>query len=348
MEKKKPKVNAKKFLEDFRAGKSDEDLMSLHGLDQRGLNKVLRILVERKLLDEAELLAGHSFRSAAAHEAAPLRNSRRGVRSALDSHDEPRADLTPRSHPRLHRPSPIPGSDTDGDTTCPQCGAAVTKKALTCPECGHVLPGEERWANVEPKRGFFDRVPPKLLGALVALPVAAVVLYVFKDMIVPIAEVKIERQREAFKQELAKSRESIQAAKEVARKRGVRGVQAVVERLIAEEILQSVEPDYSTFVAGPRWKETSLHEKELHLSEIRSAMRKANMDGEFDLIDSGGGLLARVNQSSIKFGGGDDNSDATWSPEEKNEPPGARESVKDILRRNLERRLSPDKPRGSP
>jgi len=224
----------------------------------------------------------------------------------------------------------------------------VTKKALTCPECGHVLPGEERWANVEPKKGFFDRVPPKLLGALVALPVAAVVFYVFKDMIVPIAEVKIERQREAFKQELAKSRESIQAAKEVARKRGVRGVQAVVERLIAEEILQSVEPDYGTFVAGHRWNEISTQEKETYLSEIRSALRQANMDGEFDLIDTGGGLLARVNQSSINLGGIDDSPDTAWSAEEKSEPPGARESVKDILRRNLERRLSPDKPRGEP
>jgi len=330
MEKKKPKVNARKFLEDFRAGKSDEDLMSLHGLDQRGLNKVLRILVERKLLDEAELLAGHSFRSVASHEAAPSRN--------------PPVD----SRVGLHRPSPIPGSDTNDDTRCSQCGAAVTKNALTCPECGHVLPGEERWANVEPKKGFFDRVPPKLLGALVALPVAAVVFYVFKDMIVPIAEVKIDRQREAFKQELAKSRESIQAAKELARKRGVKGVQAFVERLIAEEILQSVEPDYSTFVAGRRWNEISSHEKEMYLSEIRSAMRKANMDGEFDVIDPGGGLLARVNQSSIKFGGGDDSSDVTWSAEQKSGPPGSKEAVKDILRRNLERRLSPDKPRGEP
>lgn len=328
MEKTKSKINAKKFLEDFRSGKSDEELMSLHGLDYKGLNKVLRLLVERKLLDEAELLAGHSFRSVRPKETPSLRKPSIDLRLMPDG------------------PATISGSVGDDDTRCPQCGATVTTKILTCPECGHVLPGEDRWANVEPKQRFFDRVPPKLLGTILALPILVILLYVFKDLIIPIAEVKIEKNRDALKQDLTKSRESLQAAKELAAKRGMRGVQATIERLIAEEILQRVEPDYATVVAGPRWNEISTQEKETYLSEIRSAMRNASMDGQFDLIDPGGSLLARVKPSSISFGLPDEGPDSTWSTEDQGEQTDEGGGAGDALRRTLERRLSPDKPHG--
>lgn len=327
MEKTKLKVNAKTFLEDFRSGKSDEELMNLHGLDRRSLNKLLRILVDRKLLDEAELLAGHSFGSAGNHVGRPLR--------------EPAVDRRVEAGPGA---AILKSTDIDA-ARCPQCGAEVTKRVLTCPECGHVLPGEERWANVEPKKGFFDRVPPKLLGTILALPIAVVLVYVFRDMILPITEVKIDQGREAIRSELSKSKESIQAAKELAKKRGVRGVQATVERLIGEEILQGAESEYSTFFAGRRWAEISAQDKEMHLSEIRSAKRNANLDEEFDLVDAQGQRLARVTPSSINLGPFEDISDDTWSVGEKGKSedavgPGGGDN-KDALRRMLERRLSP-------
>jgi len=338
MEKTKLKINAKTFLRDFRSGKSDEELMSLHGLDPKSLNKLLRILVARKLLDEAELLTGHSFGSAGYHVGLPLR--------------QPAADRQFEADPG----AAIPKSTNLDATRCPQCGAEVTKKVLTCPECGHVVPGEERWANVEPRKGFFDRVPPKLLGTILALPIAVVLIYVFRDMILPMTEVKIGQGREAIRNELSKSKESLQAAKELAKKRGVRGVQATVERLIGEEILQGAESDYSTFVAGRRWAEISAQDKEMHLSEIRSAKRNAHLDEEFDLVDAQGQRLARVTPSSINLGPFEDVSDDTWSVGQKDESADAAkqggEDSKDALRRVLERRfpagMGPGKPRGDP
>jgi hypothetical protein len=331
MEKPKPKVNAKKFLEDFRAGLGDEELMSLHGLDQKGLNKVLRILVERKLLDESELLATHSFRFAAIPE--------------TPSPYAPQRD----SVPEPDRPEPIPYPEMPHGTKCPQCGATVSTKVLTCPECGHVLPGEERWANVEPDKRFFERVPPKMLGIILALPVVALMFYVFRDMIIPMAELKVEKQREQFKETLESSRGPIQAAQEVAAKRGLRGLQTVIEQLTTQDIIQSVEPDYSTFVAGPRWSEISTFDKEKHLSRIRSALLSAKLSGEFNVMDQSGLLLARVTKSSMSFGPFDAGSEGTWSSEEKDEnsekqgaePVEAAGRAKDFLRRSLERRLGP-------
>ena len=330
MEKTKPKVNAKKFLEDFRSGISDEELMSLHGLDRKGLNKVLRILVERKLLDESDLLATHSFRFAT------IRETPSPYAPGPDSVLEP------------DRPEPIPHSGTAHGTKCPQCGATVSAKVLTCPECGHVLPGEERWANLEPDKGFFERVPPKMLGIILALTVTALMVYIFKDMIIPMAALKAEQQREQIQETLEQSRGPMQAAKEVVAKRGIRGLQTVIERLITQEILQSAEPDYATFVAGSRWNEISSFDKEKCLSEIRSALMKANLAPQFDVMDETGGLLVRVTRTSMSFGPFDATGEASESAyldepakEESAQQADEAQGAKDFLRRSLERRLAP-------
>jgi hypothetical protein len=330
MEKTKPTVNAKKFLQDFRSGKSDQELMRRHGLDQRGLTKVLHLLVERKLLDEADLLASHSFRPEEPYEPPPSRKP------------------VPGSAPRPDQPPLIHGSYSASGTKCPQCGATVSTKVLTCPECGHVLPGEERWANLEPEKGFFDRVPPKLLGILIALPAAALLFYVFRDMILPMAELKAEKQRKEIQDTLEQSHGPMQAAKEVVAKRGLRGLEAVIERLMGQEIIQRVEPDYSIFVAGARWNEISSFDKERSLSEIRSALIKANLSPEFDVNDAYGGLLVRVKRSSMSFGPFDTTSEPTASAEEDEqaeeesaEPAQEERSTKDHLRKTLERRLAP-------
>ena len=55
MEKQPLKVNAKMFLKDFREGKSDEELMRLHGLTPQTLAKLVRVLLDKELLDPSEL-----------------------------------------------------------------------------------------------------------------------------------------------------------------------------------------------------------------------------------------------------------------------------------------------------
>ena len=47
---KKQKINAKKFVEDFRAGKSETELMSAHGLNPGTLDKVFRALIDKNFL----------------------------------------------------------------------------------------------------------------------------------------------------------------------------------------------------------------------------------------------------------------------------------------------------------
>lgn len=326
MEKTRPKINAKQFVEDFRSGKSDEELMVRHGLDEKALKKVLRILVERKLLDESELLmAGHSFHAVKDQESRPP------VRAHRESQARP-----------AERPT-ISGVIVREDTTCPQCGAPVTKRVLTCPECGHVLPGEERWENVEPKKSLGERIPPKVWGIIMSVPIAVMLFFIFKDFIIPVAGWQIEKQRDSLQSELDKREEPWKAARELAQQRGAKVVQVLVERLIDQEILQSVEPDYSTFVAGRRWNDISTIEKERHLSEIRSALTKANLNAEFDLTDQHGGLLATVKTSSISIGGFEEGSEDVATPQETPQRPSDSEAAKDFLRQRLERRLAPEK-----
>ena len=175
MEKQPLKVNAKMFLKDFREGKSDGELMRLHGLTPQTLAKLVRVLLDKELLDPSEL------------------KSRRA-----EAPTEPEIFIPPSRPQDILPPEPVHEKNRQdyvqsSGSSCPQCGAQVTERMLSCPECGHVLPGQERWEAVEPKKGLTERIHPMVLGCIIALPIGIMLFFLFKDVILPMTEATVEK-----------------------------------------------------------------------------------------------------------------------------------------------------------
>ena len=270
MEKKPLKVNAKMFLKDFREGKSDQELMRLHGLTPHTMDKLERLLVDKELLDPSELKSRRA--------AAPT---------------EPEI-IIPRPQPQDVWPAePVQGRNRQehaqsSGSSCPQCGAKVTERMLSCPECGHVLPGQERWEAVEPKKGLFDRIPPLLMGCIIALPIGIVLFFLFKDVIMPMTEATVEKRKEALRQEIPEGKTAMQASKDLAKRAGSGVIRVEIQRLIDEGIIAEAKDDYRSFTAGPRWPELSDAVKRRALQDIRT-----------ELVRSGTVPLIRLVKTSV-------------------------------------------------
>lgn len=276
-------INAKKFVEDYRSGMSREELVRAHDLELRKLDKVLRTFVEKGLLHSSEIrpegwseLARSSPRIKAGSRPVGRPDGRLGVGGAKNS-SEARA------------------------STCPQCGAEVSRKSLTCPECGHVLPGEERWANLGPKKGFFERVPPLALGCMLALPMAIAVFFAFKEIILPMVEVASDKKVESLRSD-QKGSNAYRLGQEIARKKNVRALNIELERFREDAVFSSWSDDYATFVTGPQWAELSPDQQSRVLATLRDAIRKAAVEVDFDVVDPAGLILATVTDQSIQLG----------------------------------------------
>ncbi len=317
MEKKPLKVNAKEFLHDFREGRSDEELMRLHSLTPGTLAKLLRLLVERKLLDPSEL---KSRRTEAPTEPEIL------VPPPHRPHD-----ILPEEPVRVARP---PDRVQDTGSSCPQCGAHVTERMLSCPECGHVLPGEERWEAVEPKKGLFERIPARMLGYIVALPIGIMLFFIFKDVILPMSESTMEKRAEAIRKEIPQGKSPLQASKDLARQAVKEIIQNETQRLIDAEVLAGADDNYRAFTAGSRWPGMSDDEKHKALEDIRTALRRSSMPMHFRLVNDSGQSLALVTDQSIELLEGSSVTDSAGVGSETGEepaPPSARRGLLDRL-----------------
>ena len=203
--------------------------------------------------------------------------------------DPPRTPADPETR------SPVDSSQ------CVQCNARVTERMLICPECGHVLPGEERWSKVEPKKRFLDRVPPKVLGTMVALPIAVAMVFVFKDIIIPMTENTIEKRAKA-----AQSARSSKASDPGLVSRRVhidpeKAMDGMVERLIASKVLAHVNEDLTVFHVGSAWWLMSGDDRLEMLDGLRKVMTTSLGEFELELLDSSGGFVAWVNQDSVEL-----------------------------------------------
>jgi hypothetical protein len=173
---------------------------------------------------------------------------------------------------------------------------------LICPECGHVLPGEERWARVEPTKSLLDRIPPKVLGSILAIPVAIALVFVFKDIIIPMTDATIEKQAEsARKKDFSSSAERASRGGRPERTQSSKAVETVVRQLIEDEILTGANPEFSVFYAGRRWWEIMEDERIECMEAVRSAMGESLERFEFRVVDSGGKILARVTETSLSL-----------------------------------------------
>ncbi|HMK33626.1 MAG TPA: zinc ribbon domain-containing protein [Desulfomonilaceae bacterium] len=314
MDRPKHKVNAKKFLQDFRAGKSQEELMQGHGLSRVTLEKLYHALIERKLLDPSEL--------------GPQRIDSQTEIPRITQPVEPESDV-----PRAYRQAAPPDF-----SRCPQCGAEVGKRDLTCPECGHMLPGEERWERVEPKTRLVDRIPPKVLGCIVAFPIAVGFFFLFRDIILPMSESAISRRANALRQE-TQGAAPMKLAKDMANVGSANIIKVEVERLVGEEILSRANEDFSTFVAGPKWQELSHEGKLEQLSGIRQSLRKSAMRPDFKLNSETGQPLARVRGVHIEIFGDVPQDQAPPETVFQQQPAAEPQSDPGAIERAVEKRL---------
>ncbi len=300
MAKSKLKVNARSFVRDYRAGTSNSDLMDTYGLTSDGLNKLLKMLVDKKLLHPSELKLERDFPSTELLDVPgfgePTERTR--PKPVYEPRREPVVEMPKQpDEPEIEKKNPDPVDPL----RCPQCGADVTEKMLICPECGHVLPGEERWANVEPKPRLVDRIPPKVLGAVVAFPIAFLLFFVFKDIILPMTEDTIEKRTRAAKAARATGLKKAGLKERQASVDPREALDRLVDNLIESDVFADVNRELTVFYAGPRWMLMSGDERLESLDRLRKAMRKSVGEFELEVVDSLGAAVAWVNHNSVEL-----------------------------------------------
>jgi hypothetical protein len=315
MEKKPLKVNAKMFLKDFREGKSDEELMRLHGLTPQTLAKLVSVLLDKELLDPSEL---KSRRADAPTEP-----------EIFIPQPRPQDILPAEPAHEKNRQEPVQSSGS----SCPQCGAKVTERMLSCPECGHVLPGQERWEAVEPKKGLTERIHPMVLGCIIALPIGIVLFFLFKDVILPMTEATVGKRTEALRQELPMGKTPIQASKDLAKRASSGVIRVETQRLIDEGIIAEAKDDYTSFTAGSQWPELPDAAKRKALADIRTALVRSGMATHFRLVNDSGESLALVTGKSIELYEGEGPPESTDGDSETGEQPATPSVRPNILDR---------------
>ena len=287
MEQQTKRVHAKKFIKDLRAGKTREELMVTHELSPKSLDKTLRLLVEKQLIEPSEAHISENREFSRPADASPFPSPN----EALSVEGSPEQIARKRSQA--------------GFPLCPQCGAQVSSRALICPECGHVLPGEERWERVERKKTLLDRMSPKTLGILIALPIALIVVYVFKDIILPMTEATIDKRVNTLRQEMPVGKSPQQTTRDMVRSANTHTVALEVERLKTAGVLSESEPDYTAFVVGPFWEELPIEERVKVLEDLRAIMLQSSVHPSFRLLDVHRQTVATVTRRSVVIGSGE-------------------------------------------
>ena len=292
MGKVKQRVSAKRFVEDYRAGKTDDELMEEYHLTRTSLPKVLARLVKQNLLDSADIRSRGAFQETVLLEP-PVSRADRGSEQTLES---PVAGSGPSPENQVEKPK-------DKALECPQCGAQVTLTMLLCPECGHMLSGQERWERVEPPKRFIDRVPPKVLGTIIALPLAIALIFVFKNVIIPMTNVTIEKRANEMRRHGAAHRSTHPRKTHKVRQRSEVPAKLTdrVKELIENGVFSEAASDYTLFTTGYRWGDLSEDERIGQMEGLRSEMLRTWSKFQFAVVEPGGKLVGRATESSVSL-----------------------------------------------
>lgn len=282
MKEPKKKVSAKRFVEDFRAGKTDEELMEIYGLDHRNLNRLFKKLITKELLDPDEVRI-HKTRD------------RTGDTSEAD------ASVEVDSSERVAAAVGVVQYEDVDPGKCPQCGAPASAKGLTCPECGHVLPGTQRWEEVDRKESLLHRLPPLAWGCVLAVPVGIGIYIFFAYFMYPAMSQETDKRIHAVRREIGSGMTPQEAAKRIALIQHRNNLQAEVSRLVSLDIFSQAEADYSVFTAGAMWAGLSPENQRRRLSELAAAMTQAGIPADFQVVDSGGFTVATVKSGSVQL-----------------------------------------------
>jgi hypothetical protein len=283
MGKRRKVVNARKFVSDVRSGMSDAELMLAHGLDQKSLEKLWALLVEKGLLDE---------RRPPIENASPQRRAEEAPADVLDSSRGTAADAQ------------VVSKESAGlFSACPQCGASVGMKALICPECGHVLPGQERWERVEQKKTLTERIPPWLLGVVVSAPFALLIFVMFQHVFIPATEKRMEKGRPTVAAPApAPPVRQVETKSETKKGEAAGGEPAdLIEELISQDIILAHSADYRMFTLGEGWNALTSVRKERVLRTLQSRLSERKLTDEFLVIDAAGRLAARASTAGVEI-----------------------------------------------
>lgn len=287
---KKIKINPKRFVRDFRSGMSDDELMLAHGLTPMALEKVLRMLEGKHLLDVAEISRDVT-----------VTTTRRG-KPARRSRPRPIAEESTVLAPVQAFPDPKP---KESASRCSQCGAEVPEIALTCPECGHVLSGSQRWEEPESEETLLDRIPPLLWGCILAIPFLIVFYLILTYYVLPASESRIDKRIATIREEAGQRNKANAANFPLAADplvgRANEALDQEIQTLIADGILTDATEDLTLFHTGDRW--SRLSEKELagNLARIALAMRNAQLGTSFEVVDTDGWTVATCTEQGIQI-----------------------------------------------
>ncbi|MBM4329217.1 MAG: hypothetical protein FJ118_18885 [Deltaproteobacteria bacterium] len=327
MDQPKRTINAKRFVEDLRSGKSPNALKIEYALTDEQLRKLIRMLVSRKLISRSE---------AERIEATP---PPRPDTSRAES--EGGGARAYEGSVRVGRS----GEEPDLLSQCPQCRAQVSPSHLTCPECGHVLPGEHRWARAEPRKPLLERIPPLILGCLLAVPIGIALFVFFRYFLLPAQAIKVDQRVEQIRKE-GRGKTPIETAKQGARDASLRTAQLEVDRLISEGVFLNADPDYSAFTAGPRWMQAGMDERITWLHDFASRLKNAGHKVDFEVVTPDGRVVGRATEDGVEVRAPD-------SPGEDPKPAGTveiRPEAQEQLKQQFEEiiRLLPQGPPGAP
>lgn len=328
MDKKKKTVNVKRFLEDYRSGMTDDELMWAHGLNENSMAKLFTKLKEKNLLDET------GAAPTAGKQGAPPPQIPRPAQPAADESTSP--DDSPAQVGFIDRRS------SNDQTQCPKCGASVSERELTCPECGHALTGADRWEEAEGKVSIVERIPAFGWGIIISIPVAIFLFFFVKDFILEGVMGETDQRIEQLERWKEQGKTPMETARGLVNLAGARSVQQEIGKLISQDVLLHSNEDFSLLTAGPQWEIMSDDDKRIVLTDIRDSMRRADMEVYFEIISESGDSLAEVSGNNVRLGGQEDfleDSEIVTGPAPTGPPPGAQRPNVDQLQRSIRDQL---------
>ena len=163
-----------------------------------------------------------------------------------------------------------------------------------------MLPGEERWSQVEPALKLTERIPPAILGTILAIPVGIALFIFFWYFVLPAQETRVNKKIDRLMQETG-DKAPLKAAEQQASAASLRVVDTVYERLLFEEVFVDKNDDYTSLTAGVTWNNATNQQRVVWINLIGRAMTRAGLPAEFEIVDQSGNQIGYVTEKSIEF-----------------------------------------------
>ncbi len=152
---------------------------------------------------------------------------------------------------------------------------------------------------MQPEKSFLLRVPPWLIGCVIALPIAIGMYVVFKHVLVPLTAASIHKRAVAIGKPILTHKKPSPAT--MGEKPAELPVHAQVQLLTDRGILQEVNEDFTAFTVTERWYDLSRDDKVALLTQLGAALLASGMTAPFEIKDDSGIPGARVTSRTIEL-----------------------------------------------